>query len=314
MSKEVILTQQNNTSMITVNKKSVLRRMKENTSSYLFLIPFLITFLLFTVLPVLSAMGLSLTNFNMVSIPKWLGITNYATMLLDDSVFVIAVKNTIIFAFLTGPISYMMSVLLAWLVNEVGRTLRVALTLIFYAPSVCGNAIVIWTYIFSGDAYGFINSTLIKMGFINDPINWLIDPTYNLTVVIIIQLWLSLGAGFLAFIAGFQTIDRSIYEAGAIDGIKNRFQELWYLTLPSMRPQLMFGAVMQIAGSFSVSSVPMALTGFPSTNHSTTTLVTHILDSGTTKMEMGYACAMATVLFIVMIITRNIISMVLKSD
>lgn len=314
MSKEIILSQQNNTSMITVNKKSVLSRMKENSSSYFFLIPFLITFLLFTVLPVLSAMGLSLTNFNMVSMPKWLGITNYATMFLDDSVFVIAVKNTIIFAFLTGPISYIMSVLLAWLVNEVGKNLRVALTLIFYAPSVCGNAIVIWTYIFSGDAYGFINSTLIKMGFINDPINWLIDPTYNLTVVIIIQLWLSLGAGFLAFIAGFQTIDRSIYEAGAIDGIRNRFQELWYLTLPSMRPQLMFGAVMQIAGSFSVSAVPMALTGFPSTNHSTTTLVTHILDSGTTKMEMGYACAMATVLFVVMIITRNIISMVLKSD
>ena len=301
-------------SIPAVHKKGTWQKMKENKSSYLFILPFFICFVIFTVLPVLAAMGLSFTNFNMVSEPSWAGFTNYKTMFLDDSIFMIAVKNTIVFAFLTGPVSYLMSVLLAWLVNEVGRTLRVILTLIFYAPSVTGNAITIWTYIFSGDAYGLINSTLIKLGILTDPINWLIDTNYNMTVVIIVQLWLSLGAGFLAFIAGFQTIDHSIYEAGAIDGIKNRFQELWYLTLPSMKPQLMFGAVMQIAGSFSVGSVPTALTGYPSTNYSTTTLVTHILDCGTTKLEMGYACAMATVLFVVMIITRNVISMVLKTD
>lgn len=176
------------------------------------------------------------------------------------------------------------------------------------------NATLIWTLIFSGDAYGFVNSALLKLGLIQDPILWLTDPRFNMGVIILVQLWLSLGTGFLSFIAGFQTIDRSIYEAGAIDGIRNRFHEFWYLTLPSIRPQLMFGAVMQIAASFSISSVPIALTGFPSTNYSTSTIVTHILDSGTTKMEMGYASAMAVMLFASMIIVRNLVSMVIKSE
>ena len=235
-------------------------------------------------------------------------------MFLDDKVFLIAVKNTLVFAFLTGPVSYLLCLLLAWLVNEVNHWLRVILTLVLYVPSITVGAVFIWSYIFSGDAYGFVNSTLMDLGILKEPVNWLIDESTNMGELVIIQLWLSLGAGFLSYIAGFQTIDASIYEAGAIDGIRNRFQELWYLTLPSMRPQLMFGAVMQIAASFSVSAVPMQLTGFPSTNNSTTTIVTHILDAGTIKMEMGYACAVATILFLVMILTRNLVSAVIKSD
>ena len=235
-------------------------------------------------------------------------------MLLDDPVFLISLKNTLLFAVVTGPVSYILCVLLAWLVNEMPHGVKVVLTVIFYAPSLTVNATLIWTLIFSGDAYGFVNSALLKLGLIQDPILWLTDPRFNMGVIILVQLWLSLGTGFLSFIAGFQTIDRSIYEAGAIDGIRNRFHEFWYLTLPSIRPQLMFGAVMQIAASFSISSVPIALTGFPSTNYSTSTIVTHILDSGTTKMEMGYASAMAVMLFASMIIVRNLVSMVIKSE
>ena len=198
--------------------------------------------------------------------------------------------------------------------NEVGRKLRLLFTVIFYAPSLTGSAILIWSYIFSGDSYGLVNSTLMQLGILDGPILWLTDPNYNFGVVIVIQIWLSLGTGFLSFIAGFQTIDSSIYEAGAIDGIKNRFQEFWYLTLSSMRPQLMFGAVMQIAASFSVAAIPMTLTGFPSTNYSTTTIVAHILDTGTIRMEMGYASAIATILFLFMLLTRNVISLIIKSD
>lgn len=289
-------------------------RIKRAKSSYLFLFPFMVIFFLFTVLPVLAAIALSFTSFDMVSAPEFVGIDNYVRMLLNDDVFIQSIKNTVVFAFITGPVSYLLCLALAWLVNEVGRRLRVLFTVIFYAPSLTSSVLVIWSYIFSGDAYGLFNSLLMKMGIISDPIQWLIDPAYNLGVVIFIQLWLSLGTGFLSFIAGFQTIDRSIYEAGAIDGIRNRFQEFWYLTLSSMRPQLMFGAVMQIAASFSVSSVPMTLTGFPSTNNSTTTIVTHIIDTGTIRMEMGYACAVATVLFIAVIITRNLVSMIIQSD
>lgn len=283
-------------------------------SSYLFLAPFLIFFAVFTVIPVLCAVVLSFTNFNMVTAPAFAGISNYVRMLLDDDVLLTAVKNTLVFAFLTGPFSYFLCLLLAWLVNEVNRRLRVVFTAIFYIPSTVTNAIAIFAYIFSGDSYGLANSTLMQLGIIRDPILWLSDPTYNMGILILIQLWLSLGVGFLSFIAGFQAIDPSLYEAGAIDGIRNRFQEFYYLTLPGMRPQLMFGAVMQITASFSVSAVPIALTGFPSTNNSTTTVVTHILDISTLRMEMGYACAIATMLFLVMLITRNIVSLIIRSD
>ena len=271
-------------------------------------------FLLFTVVPVLAAILLSFTDLNTISFPSFVGLENYERMLLDDPVFLISLKNTLLFAVVTGPVSYILCVLLAWLVNEMPHGVKVVLTVIFYAPSLTVNATLIWTLIFSGDAYGFVNSALLKLGLIQDPILWLTDPRFNMGVIILVQLWLSLGTGFLSFIAGFQTIDRSIYEAGAIDGIRNRFHEFWYLTLPSIRPQLMFGAVMQIAASFSISSVPIALTGFPSTNYSTSTIVTHILDSGTTKMEMGYASAMAVMLFASMIIVRNLVSMVIKSE
>jgi ABC transporter, permease protein len=288
--------------------------LKKHKSSYLFLLPFMLMFILFTVIPVLAAMLLGFTDFNTVSFPTFSGVANYARMFIDDDVFLIAVKNTIIFAVVTGPISYLLCLGFAWLVNEVGNRLRVLFTVVFYAPSLTGSAVMLWSYIFSGDSYGLVNSMLMKLGILQEPILWLTDPAYNMTVVILIQLWISLGTGFLSFIAGFQTIDKSIYEAGAVDGIRNRFQEFWYLTLSSMRPQLMFGAVMQIAASFAVSSLPMTLTGFPSTNNSTTTIVTHILDVGVTRMEMGYACAIATVLFIVMIITRNVVGLIIQGD
>lgn len=295
-------------------KKPAFSYLKAHASSYLFLTPFMAFFLLFTVVPVLAAILLSFTDFNTISFPSLVGLENYERMLLDDPVFLISLKNTLLFAVVTGPVSYILCVLLAWLVNEMPHGVKVVLTVIFYAPSLTVNATLMWTLIFSGDAYGFVNSALLKLGLIQDPILWLTDPRFNMGVIILVQLWLSLGTGFLSFIAGFQTIDRSIYEAGAIDGIRNRFHEFWYLTLPSIRPQLMFGAVMQIAASFSISSVPIALTGFPSTNYSTSTIVTHILDSGTTKMEMGYASAMAVMLFASMIIVRNLVSMVIKSE
>jgi len=122
-----------------------------------------------------------------------------------------------------------------------------------------------------------------------------------LAIVIIVQLWLSLGTSFLSFIGGLQTMDVSQFEAGAIDGIRNRWQELWYITLPSMKPFLMFGAVMQITQSFAVSDVAEALTGFPSTDYAAHTIVTHMKDYGNIRFELGYACAIATLLFLLMV-------------
>lgn len=276
------------------------------------ILPYFIFFLVFTIIPVLVAIYLSFTYFNLLQPPQFRGLFNYARLLLDDDVFLIALKNTLIFALLTGPISYLICVLFAWLINELPSKLRALMTLVFYAPSISGTLYVIWGFIFSGDSYGMVNGFLMQMGLINDPILWLTDPQYNMTILIIVQIWLSLGTSFLALIAGLQGVDRSLYEAGAIDGIRNRFQELIKITIPSIGPSLMFSAVMQISSSFAVGRLSMALAGFPSTDNSASTIVTHLLDYGNYRYEMGYACAIATVLFIMMLTMNAFVKFLLR--
>lgn len=288
------------------------REIVVNRVNYLMLAPFVILFFTFTVLPIFSAFGLSFTNFNMLQVPNFIGWSNYIRLFLADDVFLIAVRNTLIFAVLTGPISYFCCLFFAWLINELPPKLRTFMTFVFYAPSISGNLYVIWMYIFSGDAYGMANSFLMRLAVINEPIQWLTDPEYNLTIVIIVQIWLSLGTSFLSFIAGLQGIDRQLYEAGAVDGIRNRWQELFKITLPSMGPQLLFGAVMQISAAFSVGAIAQTLTGFPSTDYSTHTIITHIQDYGTLRFEMGYASAISVVLFVVIFLTNNVIRRVIS--
>jgi multiple sugar transport system permease protein len=274
--------------------------------------PFFLLFSLFTLLPVAASIVLSLTDFDMIRPPSFLGFENYIRLFVEDDVFLIAVKNTLLFAFVTGPLSYFACLVFAWLINELRPGLRAALTLLFYAPSIAGNVFFIWIFIFSGDANGLVNSVLLRNGLIQDAVKWLTDPRYSLAIIMLVQLWLSLGVGFLSFIAGLQGIDGSIYEAGAIDGIRNRFQELVHLTLPSMGPMLLFGAVMQIASSFGVSAVCSALAGFPSTDYAAHTIVLHMQDYGTLRFEMGYASAIAVVLFLTMLLLKRGIGGILK--
>lgn len=293
-------------------KSKLKRLLKREGASIVMLAPFAILFTLFTLLPITAAIVLSFTYFNMSTMPTFVGFENYIRMVFDDPVFWTALKNTIVFGMITGPISYILSFTVAWLINEFNRTIRTILTLIFYMPSLAGNVYFVWTYIFNGDSYGFLNSLLIQTGIVSDPIQWLTDTRYMMTVVIIVILWLSMGTGFLAFVAGLQSLDRELYEAAAIDGIPNRFAELWYVTLPQMGPQLLFGAVMQISTSLAVGYECMNLTGFPSTDYATQTLVLHILDYGGQRYEMGYACAVAVVLFALMLCMWTIINKLLS--
>lgn len=283
------------------------KRIWNERASYVMLFPFLLLFLVFIIIPMVSSVFLSFTSFNMLQMPKFVGFDNYIRMFLEDDIFTTALKNTLVFALITGPFGYVLSFVVAWLINEMNRALRWFLTLVMYAPTLAGNIYYIWTYIFSGDSKGLINSSLIKAGFINDPIQWLTDSKYNVVVVLIVIIWLSLGTGFLAFVAGFNALDRNYFEAAAIDGIKNRFQELWYITLPQMAPQLLFGAVMSISSAFAVGYANAAITGFPSSNYSTHTLLLHMLDYGTIRFEMGYASAIAVVLFAIMLVSWIVI-------
>jgi multiple sugar transport system permease protein len=278
--------------------------MKRNKIYYSMIAPFMLIFITFTVIPVLMSFVLSFTSFDMLQPPKFIGLANYINLFLNDDVFLIALKNTLILAIITGPVSYLMAFVFAWLINELPPKIRWLLVLIFYAPSISGSAYLLWLLIFSSDMYGILNATLMNLSIINTPILWLESPKYALTILIIVQLWLSLGVSFLAFIAGLQTVDRTLFEAGAIDGIRNRWQELWYITLPQMKSQLMFGAVMQITNALGIGMVSISLLGFPSVEYSGHTIVTHLLDFGSTnstRLEMGYASAIATILFVLML-------------
>jgi multiple sugar transport system permease protein len=294
------------------NEWSLGSRIKRNKASYIMMAPYFVLFFFFTVLPVLTSVALSFTSFNVLEPPKFILWDNFVRLFLDDDIFKIAIKNTLIFAVITGPISYLMCLLFAWIINEFKGKTRAFLTLIFYAPSISGNAYVVWNLILKGDRYGFLNGILLKLDFIKDPIIWMKTEKYVLPMLIIVQLWLSLGTGFLTFIAGLQTVDKTLYEAAAVDGIKNRWQELWYVTLPSMKPQLMFGAVMQITQAFAVADISIQLAGNPSTNYAGTTIVTHLLDYGSIRYEMGYASAIATLLFLLMVGTNKLIQRVIR--
>lgn len=293
-------------------RKAMFVEIKKHKHSYILMAPYVLLFMTFTIIPVFMSLGISFTYFNLLEAPRFIGVDNYLKLLLDDDVFIISLRNTLILAVVTGPISYMMAFVFAWLINELRPRLRAFMTLVFYAPSISGNAFLMWLIIFSGDVHGYLNAFLIRFGLIDSPILWLKDPQYIMIVIIIVQLWLSLGVSFLAFIAGLQSVDKTLYEAGAIDGIRNRWQELWHITLPSMKPQLLFGAVMQITTSLAIAEVSMQLVGFPSVQYAGHTIVTHLIDYGSTRFDLGYASAIATILFFIMMTTNLIVRAVLR--
>ncbi len=287
------------------HRKSLSKRTRQ---SIVLMAPFFLFFVMFTLLPVVVSVFISFTSYDLLNMPKPVGLGNYIRMILDDDIMLIAVKNTLVFALITGPIGYLASFIIAWLINDLPPFGRALATVVFYAPALSGQAYTMWSYVFSSDSYGIINAFLLNFGFIKEPIAWLTDPKYVMTMLIVVQLWLSLGTSFLAFIAGLQNVDPSLYEAATVDGVQNRFQELWYVTLPSMVPQLVFGAVMTIVSSFSVSDVSINLAGFPSTEYCAETVVTHIMDYGTIRFEMGYACTLATILFAAMYLTKRVVT------
>ena len=294
------------------------RLVKDDISFYLFMAPFMLAFFLFTVIPIVSSMVLSFFDYDMVSTPIFVGFENYIRMFTADDLFFTVLANSLSFGILVGPGGYLLAFLLAWMINEFPRAIRVFLTFIFYVPSLVGNALYIFQIMFSGDSYAYINNILISFGFITEPIQWFQNPEYNFVLIVAIQLWSSMGVSFLANIAGLQNVNTELYEAGAIDGIRTRWHELWYITMPSMKTILLFSAVMQIQTAFSMGALQTTLAGYPSVNNSLDTLVQYIGDIGTTRYEMGYAAALSVFLFAIIIIFRYLIggllNLVGKSD
>lgn len=286
---------------------------KEQLPMFVMISPFILFFVIFTIVPIVSSIFLSFTSYDMISSPTFIGLENYRRLITNDTTFSITVKNTFIFAVVSGPLGFLLAFMLAWLVNEFTPKIRALLSFMFYAPSLVGNAYFIWQVAFSGDSYGYINSLLLSFGIITEPIVWLKNATYLMPIIIIVQLWQSMGVSFLANISGLQNVSREMYEAGAIDGIRNRWQELRYITLPSMSNMLLFSAVMQIQSSFSVSAIAVTLAGYPSKSNAVDTIVSLMQDMATVRYELGYASAIAVVLFIMMVTTRLLVGKILST-
>ena len=285
---------------------------REDVMFYLILLPFLLAFFIFNMLPVLASMVLSFFYYDMVSSPLFIGFGNYIRMFTADRTFFKVVGTTLKFALIVGPGGYLLAFLLAWMINEFPRAIRVLLTFVFYVPSLVGNALYIWQVMFSGDSYAYVNNILLSFGFITEPIQWFQNTSYNFFVIVLVQLWMSMGISFLANISGLQNVNTELYEAGAIDGIRTRWHELWYITLPSMKTILLFSAVMQIQAAFSISTLIKTLAGYPSVNNSVDTLVSYIEDVATSRYEMGYAAALSVFLFAVVIAFRYGIGAILN--
>lgn len=296
-----------------VQPVSLRRRIQKSWYSYLMLAPYFVVFFVFTALPVGISIWNSLTYNNFFDPARFVGFANYIRMFTGDDVFLIALRNTLMLALITGPVGYAMSFLLAWQINNMpSKLFRSIFTLLFYAPTMTTSVYTVWTLLFSNDEYGYINGVLMRLGFIREAIQWLADTDYMMTVVIICVLWTSMGAGFLSFVAGFRSMDKQYYEAGQVDGIRNRWQELWFITLPMMRPQLMFGAIMSITAAFSIHDVTIALMGFPSTDYAVHTVVNHLYDYGYLRFDLGYASAISTVLFLLMMGANRLVGRMLR--
>ncbi len=291
------------------NSKRVGRRSHSNKNGYLFVLPYALLFVIFILAPVVIAVILSFTNFNTIQKPEYKGLLNYINLITSDDTFMkFVLPNTVKYALIVGVGGYILSFLLAWALANMTKGPRTIFALILYSPSMTSGVAmsVLWKILFTGDQTGYINSWLMNLGIIDEPIIWLSNAKFLLPIVIIIGLWSSMGVGFLAILAGLLNVDESLYEAAAIDGVKNRFQEMIYVTIPSMKPQMLFAAVMQIVGAFQNGQISTLLAGNPTPGYSAQLIVNHIEDYGFIRYEMGYAAAISVVLLLIVQIFSSV--------
>ncbi|HBG33340.1 MAG TPA: ABC transporter permease [Acholeplasmataceae bacterium] len=271
--------------------------------AYLFTLPYILLFMTFIVIPIALAVILSFSTFDMVSFPRFSGFNNYIYLLTSDEEFMkYILPNTIKFAVIIGPGGYILSFFMAWALAQLPHKLRTVLAIVLYSPSLTAGITmtVVWKVFFAGDESGYLNYILLELGMIVEPIAFLQSPDYLFTIMIVVALWGSMGVGFLAMLAGILNVDQELYEAAYIDGLSNRFQEVIYITIPAMKPQMLFGAVMAIVGTFSAGALGVSLSGSnPTPNYAGSLIVNHIEDYGFIRYDMGYAAALSLVLLLI---------------
>jgi len=261
------------------------------------LLPYGIVFCLLIFIPAMLSAVLSFTYFNMIAFPTWRGLQNFVNILTADTVFFQHVlPNTLQFAIMTGPGGFVLSFFLAWLLAQIQAVPRNIIALCLFSPSLGAGLGVIFGPLFSGNQFGLLNAQLLRFNIINQPIQWWNEQQYIMPLGILLTLWGGLGLGFLAMLAGILNVDEQVYEAAYIDGIRNRFQEIIYVTIPLTTPMMLFAAVMAIAGSFNGGLIMVNNAGNPPPGYAGSVIMSHIQDFQG-RMEHGYAAALAIVLF-----------------
>ena len=211
------------------------RLSRNDLISYALLSPYLMLFSVFILVPVIMTVGLSFTNFDVINTPKANGITNYVYLFTQDTVFMkFVLPNTFLYAIVVGVGGYVLSFLIAWMLAQIQALPRTLLSLCIYVPSMLGQVFigVIWRTVFSGDQGGWMNAILLQLGWIDQPIQFLLTGDYFMLIMIVVSLWSSMGIGFLSMISGILNINREIYEAAYIDGLRNRFQDRAHQSAP----------------------------------------------------------------------------------
>lgn len=294
------------------------RRPQSIRAAYVLIAPYALLFSLFIVIPVAIAIGLSFTNFNTIQLPSFVGFMNYVNLLTRDAIFMqYVLPNTILFAVIVGPGGYVLSFFLAWCLSQISKGPRTVLALLLYSPSMTSGVAmtVVWRILFSGDERGYLNALLLNLGWISEPIAFLQSSEYLMPVMIVVALWSSMGVGFLAMLAGMMNIDETMYEAGSIDGIRNRLQEVFYITIPLMKPQMLFGMVMAVVNTFQVGYIGVSLSGAnPTPQYAGQLIVNLIEDYGFIRYEMGYASAASVVLLILIYVITKESGKIFKED
>lgn len=286
-------------------------------TTFLLLLPYMLSFIVFIVLPVILAVVLSFTDFNSINAPSFTGFQNYIRLFTEDDVFMQKViPNTLLFSVIAGPVGYFLSFILAWMLAQIPKAPRTVLALCLYAPSLTAGVAmqVVWTAIFSGDPNGYLNAILLKMGVISEAVQWLQSGDYLMPIMIVVTIWSSMGIGFLSMLSGILNIDPQLYEAAYMDGMKNRFQEIIHVTIPSIKPQMLFGAVMAVVNTFQAGAIGVELSGSnPTPNYNGQLIINHIQDYGYIRYEMGYAAAISVVLLLLIYIISKVIGKLLNS-
>lgn len=247
-----------------------------------------------------------------------IGLGNYIALLTQDDTFMkYVLPNTIQFAVIVGPGGYALAFLLAWMLAQLPKIPRTIFAVILYSPSMTASVAmaVVWKALFSGDQTGYLNSFLMGLGVLNEPIQWLQSPQHLMTIMIAVTLWGSMGIGFLAMLAGILEISPELYEAAEIDGMSSRWQEIFYITIPSMKPQMLFGAVMALVGTFQAGAIGVTLSGTnPTPQYAGQLIVNHIEDYGFLRYEMGYAAAVSVVLLLMVLFFTRLATRLFASD